>query len=131
MPSFSVTRDAAVAAGVGPFAGDEPALRVEVEPVGPAARVAELGRLAGLRVELHDAVADVGEVDAAVGAVGRPFGELALAPELFELGPVRDDGVVVCAGEIRPSQAKDANRTQEWSPHFPCPPTQSPDDMVV
>src|SRR5262249_61815311 len=54
--------DAAIAAAHGAFAGDEPALRIEVEPVGPAARLAKLAGFAAGRVVLPDAIADVPEV---------------------------------------------------------------------
>src|SRR5205823_6733093 len=89
--------DAPIAAGVRPLRGDESALVIEVEPIGPAAGFMKLGGLAGARIELHDAIADVREVDAAIGAISRPFGELAVGPERFELRVLGDDGLGVNA----------------------------------
>src|SRR5205814_10518560 len=77
--------DAAVAAGVRSLAGNEPALRITVEAVGPAAWLAVDGRLAGGRVIAHDAIADVTEIDPAARTVDRALGERALAPHLLNL----------------------------------------------
>src|SRR5262249_17398165 len=90
--------DAAIAALVGALAGHETPLRIEVETVGPAARVAVLRRPATGGIVLHDAIADVREVDAAARTVGRTLGELALAPQLFEFGVGRHDRVVLPVG---------------------------------
>ena len=90
VPSFSVMLMRRPPPMFAPSQAIEPTLRVELQPVRPPARVAKRGRLAGLRVELHDAVADVGEVNAPVRPFGRPLGELPFRPELFELRALRD-----------------------------------------
>jgi hypothetical protein len=117
-------RDAPLAAGVRAFAGHEPALRIELESVGAAAGLAMLGGRHGLGVELHDAVADVAEVDAVIRSVGGSFGELTVAPEFFELGARRGERIAgVCGGggEEDGDQGEQATHEMESSALNPRP----------
>src|SRR5437773_12376600 len=56
--------DAPIATGIGPLGRNEPALRIKIQAIGPAARLAIDHRLARRRAIAHDAVADVAEIDA-------------------------------------------------------------------
>src|SRR5262249_34907606 len=87
--------DSSIAAGVRTFARNKPANLVELQPVRPAGGIAENSRLLGRRVELHDPIPNVAEVDARVRPETRAFRELAVAPEFLQLGFGREELCVV------------------------------------
>src|SRR5207249_5013004 len=85
--------DAPIATGISPLGRDEPALRIEIQAIGPAARLAVDRGLAGGRAIAHDPIADVAEIDAKPRPTRRPLGELPLDPQLLQLRPDRNDGI--------------------------------------
>src|SRR5207244_320953 len=86
--------DTPIAPGVSPLGRDQSALRIKIETVRPAARLAIDGRLAGGRAIAHDPIADIAEINAKLRPARRPLGELTFAPQLFQLGPGWNDGIL-------------------------------------
>src|SRR5207237_1091735 len=94
------------------FAGDQAPLSIELESVGLAAGIAKNRGLSGLRIELHDAVADVAEDDCPVGCFRGAFGEVAIVPEHLQGSTRRHDPVLGDRGEF-PGSARAAGKGEE------------------
>ena len=84
-------RNATAAAGVGPLGDDQPARLSKIIPLARPLGSRKTVVLPVLRVKPHDPVADVGKEDRAVLVERPPFGERALAPDLFQRRPGCDN----------------------------------------
>src|SRR5262249_29107770 len=87
---FSDT-DAPIAAGVRSLASDQSTLAVELQPVRSPGRIAEHRRFAGRWVVFHNPIADIAEVNAAVGSLARAFGEFSFEPKPLDLGVIGNE----------------------------------------